>query len=139
MATNEYNNIELVGSLDRTATIKRVNQDIAAINKSLKELTLTAKLDPNQVKAIQSQLNKLSLQLPDISIPSSSVSSVVNDLVSQLKKALIANAFKNTGKPIQVYGRQIICRIVLNMPSIPKNNLQGQGCVSPVTSQCSIK
>lgn len=109
MATNEYNNIELVGSLDRTATIKRVNQDIAAINKSLKELTVTAKLDPNQVKAIQTQLNKLSLQLPGISIPSSSVSSVVNDLASQLKKALIANSFENTGKPIQVYGRQIIC------------------------------
>lgn len=103
MATNEYN-VELVGSLDRTKTIKRINQDIAAISKSLNELTVSAKLDPKQVKAIENQMSKLSIQLPDISF-----SSTVNDLVSQLKKALAANAFENIGKPIQVYGRQIIC------------------------------
>ena len=78
MAMNDFN-ISFLAGLDGTKSKAKLNQDIDAIKKSLKELELKAKLDPNQVKALENQLNSLKVNLNNVSIDKASL----NNLVSQ--------------------------------------------------------
>ena len=83
MAMNDFN-IGFLAGLDGTKSKVKLNQDIDAIKKSLKELELKAKLDPNQVKALENQLNSLKVNLNNVSIDKTSL----NNLVSQINNSL---------------------------------------------------
>lgn len=83
MAQNDFN-IGLVAGLDGTKSKEKINQDIDAIQKSLKELELKAKLNPNQVKVIEAQLNNLKVNLTNVSFDQKSL----NNLVSQINNSL---------------------------------------------------
>ena len=83
MAMNDFN-IGFLAGLDGTKSKAKLNQDIDAIKKSLKELELKAKLDPNQVKALENQLNSLKVNLNNVSIDKASL----NNLVSQINNSL---------------------------------------------------
>lgn len=83
MAMNDFN-IGFLAGLDGTKSKAKLNQDIDAIKKSLKELELKAKLDPNQVKALENQLNTLKVNLNNVSIDKASL----NNLVSQINNSL---------------------------------------------------
>lgn len=83
MAINDFN-IGFVASLDGTKSKTKLNQDIEAIKKSLKELELKAKLDSNQVRALENQLNSLKVNLNNVSIDKTSL----NNLVSQINNSL---------------------------------------------------
>lgn len=109
MAMNDFN-IGFLAGLDGTKSKAKLNQDIDAIKKSLKELELKAKLDPNQVKALENQLNTLKVNLNNVSIDKASL----NNLVSQINNSLsgiklqipnlnvgnIGNQAKHTGQQI---------------------------------------
>ena len=76
--------VGLIGHLDGTKSKNQLNQDIDAIKKTLKDLELKAKLDPNQVKALESQLNNLKVSLNNVSFDQTSL----NNLVSQINNSL---------------------------------------------------
>lgn len=83
MAMNDFN-ISFLAGLDGTKSKAKLNQDIDTIKKSLKELELKAKLDPNQVNALENQLNSLKVNLNNVSIDKTSL----NNLVSQINNSL---------------------------------------------------
>ena len=109
MAMNDFN-IGFLAGLDGTKSKAKLNQDIDAIKKSLKELELKAKLDPNQVKALENQLNSLKVNLNNVSIDKASL----NDLVSQINNSLSGIRLQipnlntgNVGNQAQQTGQQI--------------------------------
>lgn len=83
MAQNDFN-IGLVAGLDGTKSKEKINQDIDAIKRTLKELELKAKLNPNQVRALENQLNNLKVNLSNVSFDQASL----NRLVSQINNSL---------------------------------------------------
>ena len=109
MAMNDFN-IGFIAGLDGTKSKSKLNQDIDAIKKSLKELELKAKLDPNQVKALENQLNSLKVNLNNVSIDKASL----NNLVSQINNSLSGIKLQipnlntgNVGNQVQQVGQQI--------------------------------
>ena len=109
MAMNDFN-IGFLAGLDGTKSKAKLNQDIDAIKKSLKELELKAKLDPNQVKALENQLNSLKVNLNNVSIDKASL----NNLVSQINNSLSGIKLQipnlntgNVGNQAQQTGQQI--------------------------------
>lgn len=109
MAMNDFN-IGFLAGLDGTKSKAKLNQDIDAIKKSLKELELKAKLDPNQVKALENQLNTLKVNLNNVSIDKASL----NNLVSQINNSLSGIRLQipnlnagNVGNQAQQVGQQI--------------------------------
>lgn len=80
---NDFN-ISFIAGLDETKSKAQLNQDINAIQKSLKELELKVKLDSNQVKSLENQLNNLRVNLRDVSFDQASL----NRLVSQINNSL---------------------------------------------------
>ena len=109
MAQNDFN-IGLVAGLDGTKSKEKINQDIDAIKRTLKELELKAKLDPNQVKALENQLNSLKVNLNNVSIDKASL----NNLVSQINNSLSGIKLQipnlntgNIGNQAQQAGQQI--------------------------------
>ena len=109
MAMNDFN-IGFLAGLDGTKSKAKLNQDIDAIKKSLKELELKAKLDPNQVKALENQLNTLKVNLNNVSIDKASL----NNLVSQINNSLSGIRLQipnlnagNVGNQAQQAGQQI--------------------------------
>ena len=109
MAMNDFN-IGFIAGLDGTKSKAKLNQDIDAIKKSLKELELKAKLDPNQVKALENQLNSLKVNLNNVSIDKASL----NNLVSQINNSLSGIRLQipnlnvgNIGNQAQQVGQQI--------------------------------
>lgn len=113
MAMDDFN-IGFLASLDGTKSKAKLNQDIDAIKKSLKELELKAKLDPNQVKALENQLNSLKISLTNVSFDQTSL----NNLVSQINNSLsgiklqipnlnTSNAVGQAQKAGQQIGQQI--------------------------------
>ena len=83
MAQNDFN-IGLVAGLDGTKSKEKINQDIDAIKRTLKELELKAKLNPNQVRALENQLNNLKVNLSNVSVDQAAL----NRLVSQINNSL---------------------------------------------------
>ena len=109
MAMNDFN-IGFLAGLDGTKSKAKLNQDIDAIKKSLKEIELKAKLDPNQVKALENQLNSLKVNLNNVSIDKASL----NNLVSQINNSLSGINLQipnlntgNIGNQTQQVGKQI--------------------------------
>ena len=109
MAQNDFN-IGLVAGLDGTKSKEKINQDIDAIKRTLKELELKAKLNPNQVRALENQLNSLKVNLNNVSIDKASL----NNLVSQINNSLSGIKLQipnlntgNIGNQAQQAGQQI--------------------------------
>lgn len=109
MAMNDFN-ISFLAGLDGTKSKAKLNQDIDTIKKSLKELELKAKLDPNQVNALENQLNSLKVNLNNVSIDKTSL----NNLVSQINNSLSGIRLQipnlnvgNIGNQAQQTGQQI--------------------------------
>lgn len=127
MAMNDFN-IGFLAGLDGTKSKAKLNQDIDAIKKSLKELELKAKLDPNQVKALENQLNSLKVNLNNVSIDKASL----NNLVSQINNSLSGIRLQipnlnvgNIGNQAQQVGQQIGQQIQNGInDAIQKGNLQ---------------
>lgn len=84
MAMNDFN-IGFIGGLDGTKSKAKLNQDIDAIKKTLKELELKAKLDPNQVKSLETQLNTLKVNLTDAKFSQSALDGMVSQINNALK------------------------------------------------------
>lgn len=109
MAMNDFN-IGFLAGLDGTKSKAKLNQDIDAIKKSLKELELKAKLDPNQVKALENQLNILKVNLSNVSFDQASLNKLVSQINSSLSgiKLQIPNLNTgNVGNQAQQVGQQI--------------------------------
>ena len=87
---NDFN-IGFIGGLDGTKSKAKLNQDIDAIKKTLKELELKAKLDPNQVKSLETQLNTLKVNLTDVKFSQSALDSMVSQINNALKGIKIPN------------------------------------------------
>lgn len=90
MAINDWQ-IGLIGKLDGTKSKQQLNDDIEAIKKTLKELEIKAKLDPNQVKSLEGQLNNLKVNLTNVSISPASLTNMVNQINSALSGIKISN------------------------------------------------
>ena len=109
MAMNDFN-IGFIAGLDGTKSKAKLNQDIDAIKKSLNELELKAKLDPNQVKALENQLNSLKVNLNNVSIDKASLDNLVSQINNSLSgiKLQIPNLNTgNVGNQAQQVGQQI--------------------------------
>ena len=109
MAMNDFN-IGFLAGLDGTKSKAKLNQDIDAIKKSLNELELKAKLDPNQVKALENQLNSLKVNLNNVSIDKASLDNLVSQINNSLSgiKLQIPNLNTgNIGNQAQQTGQQI--------------------------------
>lgn len=102
---NDFN-IELTGSLNTTKSKNKLNQDINTIENSLKELKLKAKIDPNQIKSLEAQLNTLKISLSDISVSPSALTDMVNQINNALKGIQISN-FNISSVGVGNTGRQI--------------------------------
>ena len=103
-------NIGFLAGLDGTKSKAKLNQDIDAIKKSLNELELKAKLDPNQVKALENQLNSLKVNLNNVSIDKASLDNLVSQINNSLSgiKLQIPNLNTgNVGNQAQQTGQQI--------------------------------
>ena len=87
---NDFN-IGFIGGLDGTKSKAKLNQDIDAIKKTLKELELKAKLDPNQVKSLETQLNTLKVNLTDAKFSQSALDGMVSQINNALKGIKIPN------------------------------------------------
>lgn len=98
---NDFN-IGFIGGLDGTKSKAKLNQDIDAIKKTLKELELKAKLDPNQVKSLETQLNTLKVNLTDVKFSQSALDSMVSQINNALKGIKIpsVNIGGNTSQQI---------------------------------------
>ena len=131
-------NLGLVSHLDGTKSKNQINQDIQALQKVLNNVELRAKLDPNQVKNLESQLSKLQVSLTDVNIPKS----VLDGLVSQINNALSGiqipnininpSGVGNAGKQIG----EIISKEAANAIGDVTSKVIGQGfTVSPKMSQ----
>ena len=96
MAMNDFN-IGFLAGLDGTKSKAKLNQDIDAIKKSLKELELKAKLDPNQVKVLENQLNSLKVNLNNVSIDKTSLNNLVSQINSSLNGIKLQIPNLNTG------------------------------------------
>ena len=106
---NDFN-IGFLAGLDGTKSKAKLNQDIDAIKKSLNELELKAKLDPNQVKALENQLNSLKVNLNNVSIDKASLDNLVSQINNSLSgiKLQIPNLNTgNIGNQAQQTGQQI--------------------------------
>lgn len=90
MTMNDFN-IGFIGGLDGTKSKAKLNQDIDAIKKTLKELELKAKLDPNQVKSLETQLNTLKANLTDAKFSQSALDGMVSQINNALKGIKIPN------------------------------------------------
>ena len=109
MAMNDFN-IGFLAGLDGTKSKAKLNQDIDAIKKSLNELELKAKLDPNQVKALENQLNSLKVNLNNVSIDKASLDNLVSQINNSLSGIKIQIPNLNTGNignQAQQVGQQI--------------------------------
>ena len=87
---NDFN-IGFIGGLDGTKSKAKLNQDIDAIKKTLKELELKAKLDPNQVKSLETQLSTLKANLTDAKFSQSALDGMVSQINNALKGIKIPN------------------------------------------------
>ena len=127
MAMNDFN-IGFLAGLDGTKSKAKLNQDIDAIKKSLNELELKAKLDPNQVKALENQLNSLKVNLNNVSIDKASLDNLVSQINNSLSgiKLQIPNLNTgNIGNQAQQTGQQIGQQIQNGInDAIQKGNLQ---------------
>ena len=59
---NDFN-ISLIAGLDSAKSKENINQDIDKLKSTLNELTLQAKIDPNQAKNLEGQLDNLKVKL----------------------------------------------------------------------------
>lgn len=127
MAMNDFN-IGFIAGLDGTKSKAKLNQDIDAIKKSLKELELKAKLDPNQVKALENQLNSLKVNLNNVSIDKASLNNLVSQINNSLSGIRLQIPNLNTGNvsnQVQQVGQQIGQQIQNGInDAIQKGNLQ---------------
>ena len=103
MAMNDFN-IGFIGGLDGTKSKSKLNQDIDDNKKTLKELELKAKLDPNQVKSLETQLNTLKVNLTDVKFSQSALDGMVSQINNALKGIKIPSV--NVGGNTNV-GQQI--------------------------------
>lgn len=103
MAMNDFN-IGFIGGLDGTKSKAKLNQDIDSIKGTLKELELKAKLDPNQVKSLESQLNNLKVSINNATISQSALNGMVTQINNALKGIQIGNV--NIGGTANI-GQQI--------------------------------
>lgn len=87
---NDFN-IGFIGGLDGTKSKAKLNQDIDSIKGTLKELELKAKLDPNQVKSLETQLNTLKVNLTDAKFSQSALDGMVSQINNALKGIKIPN------------------------------------------------
>ena len=132
-------NLGLVGHLDGTKSKNQLNQDIHALKKVLDSVELKAKLDPNQVRSLESQLNKLQVSLTDVTIPKS----VLDGLVSQINTALSGIQIPNINiNPSGVGGNvgkqigEIVSKETSNAINDVTSKVIGEGfTVSPKMSQ----
>lgn len=110
MEINDFN-IGFLGGLNIAKSKAQLNQDIDNIQKSLKELVLKAKLDPNLAKALEAQLNNLKVGLTDVSISQDALNNMVLQVNSALKNINISGInignLTNIGNQAQQTGKQI--------------------------------
>lgn len=106
MAQNDFN-IGLVAGLDGTKSKEKINQDIDAIKRTLKELELKAKLNPNQVRALENQLNSLKVNLNNVSIDKASLNNLVSQINNSLSGIRLQIPNLNVGNQAQQVGQQI--------------------------------
>ena len=105
--TNNWQ-LGLVSHLDETKSKNQLNQDIQALKKVLDSVELKAKLDPNQVRGLESQLSKLQVSLTDVTIPPSVLNGLVNQINNALQNINIGNIdIGNVGNQAQQVGQQI--------------------------------
>lgn len=131
-------NLGVVAHLDGTKSKNQLNQDIQALKRVLDNVELKAKLDPNQVKNLENQLNKLQVSLTDITIPQSTLNGLVSQINNALSGIQIPNininpsGVGNAGKQIG----EIISKEAANAIGDVTSKVIGQGfTVSPKMSQ----
>ena len=98
-------NISLVAGLDTTKSKEKINQDIDTIRKSLKDLSIQAKIDPEQVKNLEGQLDSLKVKLSDVQITQPALDNLVKQINATLSGIKIGNI--NIGNQGQKVGQQI--------------------------------
>lgn len=98
-------NISLVAGLDSAKSKENINQDIDTIRKSLKELSLQAKIDSEQVKKLEGQLDTLKVKLNDAQFTQSALDNLVKQINTALSGIKIGNI--NIGSQAQQVGQQI--------------------------------
>ena len=83
MAQNDFN-IGLVAGLDQNQSRTKINSQINKLKGQLKDISLTAKIDPKITSDIQKQLTNLQVSLTNVKISDKAL----NDMVSQINNAL---------------------------------------------------
>ena len=101
---NDFN-ISLVAGLDSTKSKEKINQDIDTIRKSLKDLSIQAKIDPEQVKNLEGQLDSLKVKLSNVQITQPALDNLVKQINATLSGIKIGNI--NIGNQGQKVGQQI--------------------------------
>ncbi|MDY5721159.1 MAG: hypothetical protein SPK55_01045, partial [Succinivibrio sp.] len=101
---NDFN-ISLIAGLDSAKSKENINQDIDKLKSTLNELTLQAKIDPNQAKNLEGQLDNLKVKLNDVQITQPALDNLVKQINTALSGIKIGNI--NIGNQAQQVGQQI--------------------------------
>ena len=101
---NDFN-ISLIAGLDSAKSKENINQDIDKLKSTLNELTLQAKIDPNQAKNLEGQLDSLKVKLNDAQFTQSALDNLVKQINTALSGIKIGNI--NIGNQAQKTGQQI--------------------------------
>ena len=87
---NDFN-ISLIAGLDSAKSKENINQDIDKLKSTLNELTLQAKIDPNQAKNLEGQLDNLKVKLNDVQITQPALDNLVKQINTALSGIKIGN------------------------------------------------
>ena len=76
--------IDMLAGLDQNQSRAKINGQINKLKGQLKDISLTAKIDPKIASDIQKQLTNLQVSLTNVKISDKAL----NDMVSQINNAL---------------------------------------------------
>lgn len=104
MPENDFQ-LELIGTLEESESRKQLNQDIEKLKNKLDDLELTAALKDGQKAELEKQLSSLQAQVSDITVTTSALTELVNDINKALKGITISNV--NVSSAGEKAGRQL--------------------------------
>lgn len=122
MAQNSWQ-IGLIGSLNESESVTKINSDINKINKQLGTLKLNTEINQSSISELEKQLKTLNIQLSNVTINKDVINNLVNQINEGLKNINIANInINNVSNQAQQLGQQIGQEVSSGVNSIIQKN-----------------
>lgn len=122
MAQNSWQ-IGLIGSLNESESVTKINSDINKVNKQLGTLKLNTEINQSSISELEKQLKTLNIQLSNVTINKDVINNLVNQINEGLKNINIANInINNVSNQAQQLGQQIGQEVSSGVNSIIQKN-----------------